>query len=71
MICIKSLAALPDLLSGTEDNLRADCVVLHPGPINRGVEIDDEVASSDRSLVLKQVENGVFAHMAVLQWVLE
>jgi aspartate carbamoyltransferase catalytic subunit len=46
--------------------LKKDAVVLHPGPMNRGVEIDHEIADSDHSLVLKQVENGVFVRMAVL-----
>jgi aspartate carbamoyltransferase catalytic subunit len=45
---------------------KKDAVVLHPGPMNRGVEIDHEIADSDHSLVLKQVENGVFVRMAVL-----
>jgi aspartate carbamoyltransferase catalytic subunit len=40
--------------------------ILHPGPMNRGVEIDSEVADSPRSKVLNQVENGVFVRMAVL-----
>lgn len=44
-----------------------DAVVLHPGPMNRGVEISDEVADGPRSLVLKQVENGVAVRMAVLE----
>lgn len=44
-----------------------DAVVLHPGPINRGVEITDEVADGPQSLVLKQVANGVAARMAVLE----
>ncbi len=41
-------------------------VILHPGPMNRGVEIDSEVADSAASLILKQVENGIFARMSVL-----
>jgi aspartate carbamoyltransferase catalytic subunit len=41
-------------------------VVLHPGPMNRGVEIADEVADGPRSLILRQVANGVAARMAVL-----
>ncbi len=45
----------------------ADAVVLHPGPINRGVEITDEVADGPQSLILKQVANGVAARMAVLE----
>jgi aspartate carbamoyltransferase catalytic subunit len=51
--------------------LKQGALILHPGPINRGVEIDDAVADSERSVILKQVENGVFARMAVLQWLLE
>ena len=45
---------------------RRDCVVMHPGPINRGVEIAGEVADSRQSLILEQVANGVFVRMAVL-----
>jgi aspartate carbamoyltransferase catalytic subunit len=51
--------------------LGPDALVMHPGPINRGVEIDDEVANGEHSVVLDQVENGVFARMALLQWLLE
>ena len=48
---------------------RADpgAVVLHPGPINRGVEITDEVADGPQSRVLTQVSNGVATRMAVLE----
>ena len=42
-------------------------VVLHPGPMNRGVEIDDDVADGLQSLVLRQVANGVAVRMAVLE----
>ena len=47
-----------------------DAVVLHPGPMNRGVEIDDDVADGPRSLILRQVANGVAVRMAVLEEVL-
>lgn len=40
--------------------------ILHPGPINRGVEIDSEVADSEQSIILQQVENGVAVRMAAL-----
>ncbi len=43
-----------------------DCLVMHPGPINRGVEIASDVADSDRSLILEQAANGVFLRMAAL-----
>ena len=45
----------------------SDAVVLHPGPMNRGVEIDAEVADGAQSLVLRQVANGVAVRMAVLE----
>jgi len=44
-----------------------DAVVLHPGPMNRGVEIDDEVADGPQSLILRQVANGVAVRMVVLE----
>jgi aspartate carbamoyltransferase catalytic subunit len=49
---------------------RPDVVVMHPGPINRGREISSEVADSQRSAILNQVENGVAVRMAVLERVL-
>lgn len=48
------------------NNLNKDIVVMHPGPINRGVEVTSEVADSDQSIILNQVENGVAIRMAVL-----
>ena len=39
---------------------------MHPGPINRGVELSSDVADSDQSIILEQVENGVAIRMAVL-----
>jgi aspartate carbamoyltransferase catalytic subunit len=48
----------------------SDAIVLHPGPMNRGVEISDEVADGPQSVILDQVSNGVAVRMAVLQAVL-
>ena len=48
------------------NSLDKPLVILHPGPINRGVEIDSEVADSDQAIILDQVENGVAIRMAVL-----
>lgn len=48
------------------DSLAKKIVVMHPGPINRGVEITSDVADSDQSIILEQVENGVAVRMAVL-----
>lgn len=47
-------------------NLDKKIIIMHPGPINRGVEITSEVADSDQSIILDQVENGVAVRMAVL-----
>lgn len=48
------------------DSLSKKIVVMHPGPINRGVEITSDVADSDQSIILDQVENGVAIRMAVI-----
>ena len=48
------------------DALNKDLLVMHPGPINRGVEISSDVADSGQSIILQQVENGVAIRMAVL-----
>jgi len=46
--------------------LRKEIVVLHPGPINRGVEISSEIADSEQAIILDQVENGVAIRMAII-----
>jgi aspartate carbamoyltransferase catalytic subunit len=48
------------------DSLPRKITIMHPGPINRGVELDSDVADSDQSIILQQVENGVAVRMAVL-----
>jgi aspartate carbamoyltransferase catalytic subunit len=45
---------------------KPDMLIMHPGPINRGVEIDSEIADSGRSVILEQVTNGLAVRMAVL-----
>jgi aspartate carbamoyltransferase catalytic subunit len=50
---------------------KPDAIVMHPGPINRGVEIDPSVADGERSVILGQVEAGVAVRMAVLECVVE
>ena len=47
-------------------SLQKEIVIMHPGPINRGVELDSDVADSGQSIILQQVENGVAVRMAVL-----
>jgi len=46
--------------------LKPDCLIMHPGPINRGVEIDSDVADGLQSVILDQVNNGLAVRMAVL-----
>jgi aspartate carbamoyltransferase catalytic subunit len=48
------------------DGLNKKITIMHPGPINRGVELDSDAADSDQSIILQQVENGVAVRMAVL-----
>ncbi|AOW10264.1 aspartate carbamoyltransferase catalytic subunit [Flavobacterium gilvum] len=48
------------------DSLNKEIVIMHPGPINRGVEITSDVADSQQSVILNQVENGVAIRMAVI-----
>ncbi len=48
------------------DSLNKEIVIMHPGPINRGVEITSDVADSSQSIILNQVENGVAVRMAVI-----
>lgn len=48
------------------DGLKKEIVIMHPGPINRGVELDSDVADSKQSIILQQVENGVAVRMAAL-----
>lgn len=48
------------------NSLNKEIVVMHPGPINRGVEITSDVADSDQAIILNQVENGVAIRMAVI-----
>jgi len=54
-------------LAGAAEN----CRVMHPGPINRGVEIADSVADGPQSLILDQVRLGVYARMALFEWLAE
>lgn len=47
---------------------KPDCLVMHPGPINRGVELDDDAADGPNSTIRAQIENGIFVRMAALYW---
>ena len=63
---IREYKALYGLNKPLLDKINKDIVIMHPGPINRGVEITSEVADSENSIILDQVENGVAVRMAVI-----
>ncbi len=48
------------------NSINKEVIVMHPGPINRGVEITSEVADSNQAIILDQVENGVAVRMAIM-----
>ena len=54
------------LTKSRAEKLKPDCLIMHPGPINRGVAIDSEVADGKQSVILEQVTNGIAVRMAVL-----
>lgn len=47
---------------------RSDCVILHPGPVNRGTELEASLVEHSRSLIVEQVRNGLYIRMAALEW---
>lgn len=59
------------LTAAREKAMKKDAIIMHPAPINRGVEIADELVECKRSRIFKQMENGVFARMAILKTALE
>jgi len=63
---ISEYTALFGLTKARAKLLKPDCLIMHPGPINRGVEIDSDVADGSRSVILDQVTNGLAVRMAVL-----
>ncbi len=68
---ISSIGEYASLYQINADTLRfanPGCMVMHPGPINRGVEIDDVTADGDSAVINQQVENGVFVRMAAFYW---
>ena len=66
---VPSIREYRDLFGVTKErvkNLNKEIVIMHPGPINRGVEVDSYVADSDQSIILNQVLNGVAVRMSIL-----
>ncbi|EXJ24263.1 Aspartate carbamoyltransferase [Alkalibacterium sp. AK22] len=54
-----------------EKQMKKQAIVMHPAPVNRGVEIADELVECSRSRIIRQMENGVFARMAIIESVLK
>ena len=54
-----------------EQKMKPNAIIMHPAPINRGVEIDSDLVECERSRVFKQMQNGVFARMAIIKDTLE
>ena len=66
---VPSVKEYRDLFGITKERLQRlnkEVVIMHPGPINRGVEVDTYVADSDQSVILNQVLNGVAVRMSIL-----
>ena len=59
------------LTKDREKAMKKEAIIMHPAPINRGVEIDDDLVECKRSRIFNQMENGVFARMAILKTALE
>ena len=59
------------LTKAREKRMKKHAIVMHPAPVNRGVEIDSDLVECDRSRIFKQMGNGVFARMAILKNTLE
>jgi aspartate carbamoyltransferase catalytic subunit len=63
---LREYAMMYGLTKDILDGLNKEIIVMHPGPVNRGVEITSDVADSKQSIILEQVENGVAVRMSVL-----
>jgi aspartate carbamoyltransferase catalytic subunit len=63
---LREYSAFFGLDSGLMERAKSDAIVMHPGPVNRGVELSPELADGPRSVILDQVENGVAVRMALL-----
>jgi aspartate carbamoyltransferase catalytic subunit len=69
---LSSISEYTELYQVNQESLKYaadDCMVMHPGPLNRGIELDDLAADGEFSAITSQIENGVFVRMAALYWV--
>jgi aspartate carbamoyltransferase catalytic subunit len=63
---IAEYASLFGLTRARLAKTKPDAIIMHPGPMNRGVEIESEIADGDRAVILEQVTNGIAVRMSVL-----
>ena len=54
-------------IKGAAKKAKPDAIVMHPGPVNRGIEVDSSVADGPQSVILKQVTNGIAVRMAAME----
>ncbi|RYG36514.1 aspartate carbamoyltransferase catalytic subunit [bacterium] len=69
---LSSIGEYASMYQVTERNLafaKPDALVMHPGPLNRGIEVDDAAADGENSAINDQIENGIYVRMAALWWV--
>lgn len=66
---VAEYARMYQINRSTLRNAHPEAIVLHPGPVNRGVEVDDVVADGEMSCITEQITNGIFVKTAVLDWV--
>ncbi|MFD1705819.1 aspartate carbamoyltransferase catalytic subunit [Siminovitchia sediminis] len=59
------------LTAEREKRMKPESIIMHPGPVNRGVEIADSLVESQKSRIFKQIQNGVYTRMAVLKHILD
>jgi len=66
---VSEYAKLYQINKKTIHYAKNNCIVMHPGPLNRGIEVDDSSADGPHSVITDQIENGIFVRMAALYWV--
>lgn len=68
---IREYASLYQVNRSTLKAAHPEAIVMHPGPVNRGIEVDDATADGAASSILDQVMNGIYVRMAAIEWVFE
>lgn len=53
------------------ETMKEHAIIMHPAPVNRDVELDSELVECEKSRIVQQMSNGVYARIAILEWVLE